>query len=984
MATVSSISPYTLPVAGADMDAEPITTQFNNILSFLNEASNFDEANCDLTSTNGLVGKSTAQTVTGTKSWENTQDAAGGVRDVAKFGIDPGSGTAADNDGGRLTFYADDDGGTATDVARMDWVLTDASNTTEDARVDWSVITAGTLASELQLSGASLNPTTDAGLTLGTASLRFGTVYADTLGDSAQALGVAATTFSFDAASTIDTSGNNNLTIDVGSGVLALDAATLDSDATTLSFDAAATIDTSGNNNLTLSAGTASLVVTAGDVTVYDDNNGADVSLTMGTGSAESFSITVDNGGSNKTAEEIKLTSKTASGTTNHGKIGFYVDEVKIGTFDDGGLDLESGMVFSVNGSTIASATIDSIANGADNRIVTFSDSDSLNGEANLEFDGSTLSVTGSIDMVAHNNRIDLDANNDTSIRASADDTIMFELNGADDFSMTANSLNILSGSVIDLADNAPVQFGDADDASIKWDTSDLAISAGTAAVNITAGDLTLYDDTNGADVSLKMGTAAAESFSITVDNGGSNKTAEKVILATATASGTGDAGQFEFSVDGSTVVNIDDGGLSLNGAKAIDTGGNHNLTLNAGTADVVVTASDLDVNGNIDISGNITADNQYLLGGYDAYVDGTNGNYQTIQAADNTLDDETGYTLFVNGGQTYSETVEVGTDDNYIVFGPKTTITSLVISGARNHVIAMPGFNCTGALTLSGANSVMEIQGAANLDNAVLLSGAGSKLEVGPSSDFAASATLTLQGDDSGFVAGNNTSHSGAVLISGSSCQAQFGSSCDLGTTLTVSGNENTVTLKNGCDIDGIVVSGNDNLVDGGGWGTVSRRGGSTGSADAILVTGTRNLVRNIAGQGTSSSARSLRTNTGTLNTFENCYAVTPTSGAPGVNLDGDENAFVGCYLNGGGSGQRAIEVGGHRCRVIGCYVVAGGGGGIYVNTDNVLVSGNHVEGGEITFTSNTDNGIVDSNICDAAVSDSGTGNTIGDNEVY
>jgi hypothetical protein len=34
-------------------------------------------------------------------------------------------------------------------------------------------------------------------------------------------------------------------------------------------------------------------------------------------------------------------------------------------------------------------------ANGVDNRIATFTDSDSLNGEANLTFDGSTLTVTG-------------------------------------------------------------------------------------------------------------------------------------------------------------------------------------------------------------------------------------------------------------------------------------------------------------------------------------------------------------------------------------------------------------------------------------------------------------------------------------------------------------------------------------------------------------------------------------------------------------
>jgi hypothetical protein len=102
------------------------------------------EANIDLTGTDGIIGKSTAQVITGLKSWESTAAAAGGVREVAQFGIDPVSGTAADGDGGRLTFYADDDGGAETDILRFDWVLTDASAATEESRLDISAVLAGT------------------------------------------------------------------------------------------------------------------------------------------------------------------------------------------------------------------------------------------------------------------------------------------------------------------------------------------------------------------------------------------------------------------------------------------------------------------------------------------------------------------------------------------------------------------------------------------------------------------------------------------------------------------------------------------------------------------------------------------------------------------------------------------------------------------------------------------------------------------------
>jgi hypothetical protein len=44
-----------------------------------------------------------------------------------------------------------------------------------------------------------------------------------------------------------------------------------------------------------------------------------------------------------------------------------------------------------------AAGAVDSVANGANNRVATFSDSDSLNGEANLTFDGSQLVVSGQV-----------------------------------------------------------------------------------------------------------------------------------------------------------------------------------------------------------------------------------------------------------------------------------------------------------------------------------------------------------------------------------------------------------------------------------------------------------------------------------------------------------------------------------------------------------------------------------------------------------
>lgn len=59
-----------------------------------------------------------------------------------------------------------------------------------------------------------------------------------------------------------------------------------------------------------------------------------------------------------------------------------------------------SDKTISIN--TSGGGVVDSISNFANNRIITASDADSLNGEANLTFDGSTLDVTGSISTSSH------------------------------------------------------------------------------------------------------------------------------------------------------------------------------------------------------------------------------------------------------------------------------------------------------------------------------------------------------------------------------------------------------------------------------------------------------------------------------------------------------------------------------------------------------------------------------------------------------
>jgi hypothetical protein len=60
-----------------------------------------------------------------------------------------------------------------------------------------------------------------------------------------------------------------------------------------------------------------------------------------------------------------------------------------------------------------------------------------------VELNGGTVDVNGTADAII------LDADGDTTISSPTDDQIDFEIAGADDFTMTANTFNILSNSKI-------------------------------------------------------------------------------------------------------------------------------------------------------------------------------------------------------------------------------------------------------------------------------------------------------------------------------------------------------------------------------------------------------------------------------------------------------------------------------------------------------------------------------------------------------
>jgi hypothetical protein len=140
---------------------------------------------------------------------------------------------------------------------------------------------------------------------------------------------------------------------------------------------------------------------------------------------------------------------------------------------------------------TSVSGTITALNNQSANRLTTIgSTTTELDGEANLTFTGSALTCIGTVTVGVDNTGHDvkffgatassyvlwdesadslllnaatldlngtadgliLDTDADTTISSPTDDQIDFEIAGADDFTMTANTFTILSGSTIAIA----------------------------------------------------------------------------------------------------------------------------------------------------------------------------------------------------------------------------------------------------------------------------------------------------------------------------------------------------------------------------------------------------------------------------------------------------------------------------------------------------------------------------------------------------
>ncbi len=438
----------------------------------------------------------------------------------------------------------------------------------------------------------------------------------------------------YDLTFTLDLNGLTAATVDIAADSIAIiDADDSNSTKKESLADVIAAIDgtglTASSGVLSVDASQAITALTGGDLTIFDDTNNADVSLKLGTSATEALSIQVLNGGSNKTAEEIQIKTSTASGTANHGKISIYIDDTEILDIDDGGIDLASGKTFAIDGSDLPTSALTA---------------------------GNLIDLDGT--------DIDVDLSEAAEAALANGDYILFLDGGA---TGTAAKEAI--------ADVATLFAG----TGLTASSSVISVDASQAITALTGGDLTIFDDANNADVSLKMGTSATEALSIEVLNGGSNKTAEEIKIATSTASGTANHGKISIYIDDTEILDIDDGGIDMASGKTVAIDGTDLVNLTAGAL--------------IDF-------------------DGTDIDVDLTEAAEAAIADGD-YILFLDGGATGTQSKEAIADVATLFAGGGLTAASSVIS---NDVIgkqsmwvpaaAMYPTQTNGAAAITGADS--------------------------------------------------------------------------------------------------------------------------------------------------------------------------------------------------------------------------------------------------------------------------------------
>ena len=210
------------------------------------------------------------------------------------------------------------------------------------------------------------------------------------------------------------------------------------------------------------------------------------------------------------------------------------------------------------NGTTLATDEIDprvwgttlvDAANGVNNRLATFSDADSLNGEANLTFDGSVLGITG---RVSASSTITGSGAQLNSVPAGTDDTVLIIDNNGnvlrDEIDSRVWGSTLIDGSLT--ANRIPY----ASDANTIQDSTNLTFNGTTLTANAVSvtNDLTVDGNLtiNGDLTYINTTNTLVEDQFILLGSGSTANGDDKGIIFNGTGGTNGTGAAFFFDGD--------------------------------------------------------------------------------------------------------------------------------------------------------------------------------------------------------------------------------------------------------------------------------------------------------------------------------------------------------------------------------------------------------------------------------------------------
>ena len=173
------------------------------------------------------------------------------------------------------------------------------------------------------------------------------------------------------------------------------------------------------------------------------------------------------------------------------------------------------------------------------------------------------------------------------------------------------------------------------DNAITRFDTTTGKLVQNSGVTISDTSDITAYDATNDGNPEIRLGAVDAEELHIQTVYDAAAQTLNYVLFTTDVASGAANKGLYRFNVDGTDIVDIDDGGINLKTGKTFEINGTE--VLNSAELGVNILDSSLTSVGTL-VGGTWNATTVGVLYGGTGQTTYTNGQLLIGNTTGNTL----------------------------------------------------------------------------------------------------------------------------------------------------------------------------------------------------------------------------------------------------------------------------------------------------------------------------------------------------------